>query len=75
MKKLSLTSFILLLLPAMAFGQTSSSKIVGTVTDSTGSPVIYASILLKPSVKGTTTDLKRNYTISNVTRGSYQVEN
>ena len=72
MKKLSLSCFLLLLLPALAFSQV--SKIVGTVTDSTGAPIIYAFIVLKPGGKGTTSDLNGNFTIADVSPGSYHLE-
>ena len=74
MKKLSLSFFVFLLLPALAFSQSATSKLVGTVTDSTGAPVIYAFVVLKPGGKGATTDLKGNYSISNVTPGSYEMQ-
>lgn len=72
--KILLSSLLLsLLIPVFVFGQ-GTSKIIGTVTDSTGAPVIYAFIVLKPGDKGTTTDLKGNYTISGITAGTYQIE-
>lgn len=73
MKKTLLIS-LLALLPALCMGQISTSTIVGTVTDSTGAPVIYAFVVLKPGGKGTTTDLKGNYTISGLSQGAYQMD-
>lgn len=69
----SLALFFFCLLPFLAIGQTSNSKIIGTVSDSTGTPIIYAFVVLKPGGKGATTDLKGNYTISDVSRGTYQI--
>lgn len=42
----------------------------GTVIDSTGEPVIGASILVKGTTNGTITDLDGNFTISGVQRGA-----
>ncbi|WP_146898201.1 TonB-dependent receptor [Adhaeribacter aerolatus] len=72
MKKLLLLlcSFFLL---QHTYSQINSAKIVGTVTDSVGSPITYATIILKNSNKGTTTDSKGNYTVSNLPAGSFTV--
>lgn len=74
MKTLLPALLLSLLIPACAFGQASTSRVIGTVTDSTGAPVIYAFVVLKPGGKGATTDLKGNFTISGVTSGSYQMD-
>lgn len=74
MRKSLLPLFICLLVPSLAFSQANPSKIIGTVTDSTGTPVIYAFVVLKPGGKGATTDLNGNYTISDVPAGSWQME-
>lgn len=74
MKKALLAIYLLVLMPAICIGQTATSTIVGTVTDSTGAPVIYAFVVLKPGGKGTTTDLKGNYTISGLPPGAYQLD-
>ena len=73
--KTPLTSFFLFfLLPALCLGQVGPSKIIGTVSDSTGAPIVYAFVVLKPGGKGTATDQKGNYTIADVTQGTYQME-
>ena len=73
--KTPLTSFFLFfLLPALCLGQAGPSKIIGTVSDSTGAPIVYAFVVLKPGGKGTATDQKGNYTIADVTQGTYQME-
>lgn len=56
------------------FGQSHPAKIVGTVTDSTGAPVMYASVFLKPTSKGTTTDPNGNFAFTEVGKGSYIIE-
>lgn len=63
---------LLVLFPGLCFSQT--TKLIGTVTDSTATPVAYAFVVLKPGGKGTTTDLKGNYTISDLNPGSYQMQ-
>lgn len=73
MKTILASLFITLLIPAVACAQGGTSKIIGTVTDSTDAPIIYAFVVLKPGERGTTTDLKGNYTISGVTPGTYQI--
>lgn len=73
-RSLAGVSLLLILFPAFCFSQTSSSRIIGTVSDSTGAPVIYAFVVLKPGGKGATTDLKGNYTISDVSPGTYHMD-
>lgn len=73
--KLRLLSFAAaLLIPALSFSQPSPSRIIGTVTDSTGTPLVYAFVVLQPGGKGAATDLNGNYTISGVAPGSYQMD-
>jgi hypothetical protein len=64
---------VLFMMPASTYGQTGLSKIVGVVSDSSGAPVIYASVSIKDVNKGTTTDFNGNFTISGLTAGSYQM--
>jgi iron complex outermembrane receptor protein len=65
---------ILLLGPAFCLAQPIAAKIAGVVSDSTGSPVSYASVLLKPGNKGTTTNSDGHFSISDVAAGSYKIE-
>jgi iron complex outermembrane receptor protein len=64
----------LFVIPASTYGQMGLSKIVGVVSDSSGAPVIYASVLIKHANKGATTDFNGNFTISGLTAGSYEME-
>ncbi|MDX1314592.1 MAG: carboxypeptidase-like regulatory domain-containing protein, partial [Eudoraea sp.] len=54
---------IALTLPVFAMGQNPSSKISGTVT-SKGGPVAFASVFIKNTPKGTTTDENGHFNIS-----------
>ena len=73
--KTSITTLLTaLILPLLCFSQPSASRIIGTVSDSTGAPVIYAFVVLKPGGKGATTDLKGNFTVSDVSPGIYQMD-
>jgi iron complex outermembrane receptor protein len=72
MKKLLL--ILSLLLPYhLTVAQANSAKIVGTVSDSTGSPVTYAAVALLNTGKGTTTDAKGNFTLANLPPGPVTV--
>jgi len=72
MKKLLL--FLSLLLSFhLSFAQVNSAKIIGTITDSTGTPVTYATIGLLNTTKGATTDTKGNFSLSNLPAGSFTV--
>ncbi len=57
----------LLLLASLANAQ---SKVSGTVVDTTGEPVIGASILVKGTSKGTVTDFNGNFTIITSSEGT-----
>lgn len=66
---------ILAILSSIGFAQAQSpSKIVGVVKDSIGSPVAYASVALKSTNKGTTTDVDGNFTLTDIAPGTYNVE-
>lgn len=54
----------------LTVAQAYSAKIVGTVTDSVGSPVTYATVSLLNISKGTATDSKGNFTLANLPAGS-----
>jgi TonB-linked SusC/RagA family outer membrane protein len=57
-------------LPAAAAETPVSGKISGTVVDSTGEPVIGASVLVKGTQNGTSTDMDGNFTLTNVKGGA-----
>jgi iron complex outermembrane recepter protein len=68
-----LLSLGLFLMVQLGFAQVNPAKLIGSVTDSLGSPVSYATVALLNTSKGSTTDTKGNYTISNITPGTYEV--
>lgn len=72
MKKLLLV-FCLFTVWQAAVAQQHPAKIIGSVTDSTGRPVTYATVALLNTNKGTTTDTKGNFVIANLTPGNYEV--
>jgi TonB-linked SusC/RagA family outer membrane protein len=49
---------------------TQQKKITGTVKDNAGNPIPGATVLVKGTTNGTTTDANGNYTISNVSTGN-----
>jgi TonB-linked SusC/RagA family outer membrane protein len=53
-------------LPATAAAAPVAGKITGTIVDSTGEPIIGASVLVKGTQVGTTTDIDGNFTLSKV---------
>ncbi|MGV3504497.1 MAG: TonB-dependent receptor [Adhaeribacter sp.] len=55
------------------YAQEQTAKIIGSVTDSTGGPVTYATVALLNTNKGTTTDTKGNFTLANLAPGRYEV--
>ena len=66
------TYFLLLtIFPSFVFAQTGSIK--GTVKDSTGNPIEAASIFIKETNSGATTDAQGNYHLQNIVAGSYSV--
>jgi outer membrane receptor protein involved in Fe transport len=72
MKKLLL--ILSLLIPYhLTVAQANSAKIVGTVTDSVGAPITYATVSLLNTSRGTATDSKGNFTLSNLPAGSFNV--
>jgi iron complex outermembrane receptor protein len=68
---------LLLLLPAMVWGETSLKtdyyELSGTVTDSTGEPLAGAEILLPSLNTGTTTNRAGEYYLQQVPAGQYQL--
>ena len=58
-------AFILIHLCIMTFAQ-SSKKITGRVVDEKGEAIIGASIIVKGSSIGTSTDVDGNFTINNI---------
>ena len=63
----SLFALLLLLQSATVFSQ----NISGTVKDASGKPVNGASVLIKGTQKGATTNAEGNFTIANVKEGNY----
>lgn len=59
-----LFSLFLLLIPAIAFGQTST--ISGNIVDEGGISVIGATVVVEGTTNGTTSDIDGNFTLSNV---------
>ena len=72
MKKILLL-IMMLTLVKVSYGQVESAKIVGTVADSTGRAVEYATVALLNTTKGATSDAKGNFTISGLQAGKYTV--
>lgn len=71
MKHIYLT-FVCFLITGFVFAQQSSIK--GTITDiKTGEPITDATVYLKPfkTAKGVSTDLKGNYILNNISKGTY----
>ena len=62
---------IAVLFPAFIFAQTGSIK--GAVKDSVGNPIEGATIFIKGTSSGTTSDAKGNFVIDNIAAGSYMV--
>lgn len=72
MKRLLL--FLSLLIPYhLTVAQANTAKIVGTVTDSVGAPITYATVSLLNTNRGTASDSKGNFTLSNLQAGSFTV--
>lgn len=63
--KLTLVTLLITLFSFGAFAQ--SGTITGSVTDSSGEPLIGASILLKGTTQGTITDIDGNFTMPGIT--------
>lgn len=61
---------MMVLLSFFAIGIYAQSKVVGTVVDETGEPVIGASVVVKGTTNGSVTDLDGNFTLSGVDRNS-----
>jgi iron complex outermembrane recepter protein len=53
--------------------QTHSARITGTVSDSTGAPVTYATVALLNTSKGTTTDARGNFSFAGLPAGPVTV--
>ena len=62
--------FLLILLIILSFSASSQISVYGRVTDSLGTPVSFSSVLIKGSRKGTTANVKGDYTLL-VTGGEY----
>ncbi|MBC5994568.1 TonB-dependent receptor [Pontibacter cellulosilyticus] len=72
MKKILLL-MMLLTVAGFTYAQVGSAKVVGTITDSSGDAVEYATVALLNTTKGTTSDAKGNFTISGLQSGKYTV--
>lgn len=64
MKKILVTALVLLALTALAFFKTESYIITGKVTDENGKPVNYASVVIKGTKQGVTTDTAGNFKLT-----------
>ncbi len=60
-----------LLIASLAFGQT--GELSGSVTDSSGRPVVGASVILKPVNRATMTDENGRYTLTDVPFDNYEL--
>ncbi|HEY4651589.1 MAG TPA: TonB-dependent receptor [Pontibacter sp.] len=72
-RTLLLLTLLILPLLAQVQAQTTSAKITGTVSDTTGSPVEYATVALLNTTKGTATDAKGSFSITGLKPGKYTV--
>jgi len=70
-------AMLLLLLPALAFGQSSLGSIEGNVLDENGEPLIGVSIVAVEQntnlTRGTVTDEDGNYKLLSLPRGTYNI--
>jgi hypothetical protein len=72
LKRLSLLIFTLFLFLNLSFAQNGTLK--GTVTDAeTGETLIGATVLIQGTTKGTVTDIDGNFTLKEITPGSYNL--
>jgi Fe(3+) dicitrate transport protein len=69
MNKATTFFFMVLMCPILVFGQTGRLK--GVLKDSTGSPLESATILIRETGDGTTSDAKGHYQIDNIAPGKY----
>jgi iron complex outermembrane recepter protein len=63
----------LIFIAATSFAQSQTGKIVGTVSDSSGTALTYAAISIQHTNKGTATDNKGNFSLSNIPAGTITV--
>lgn len=66
-----LFTVLLLLTTSVAFTQT--GELIGTVTTSSGEPVVGASVLLRPGNRATMTDEKGRYALMKIPYGDYEL--
>ena len=57
----------------IGFAQAQSGQISGQITDESGAPLPGASVVIKETNIGTTTDFDGNFSIDEVAEGSYQL--
>lgn len=68
-----ITFLIYIFTTVVVFSQSNFSQITGKITDNSNEIVIGASVFLKKSKKGTSTNISGNYTINNLIPGKYTV--
>lgn len=68
--------FLLILLSTLGLQAQTNGSIAGTLTDKEigNQPLPFASVIIKGTTKGTTTDFDGNYIIDNVAAGAYSLE-
>lgn len=60
----------IVIVPTTIIGQQATSKVSGKVTDSSGSPIPGASVVIKGTTNGTITNVDGDYSLSNIPAGS-----
>ena len=68
------TFIFTLLISALSFSQTGSIKGVVTDKDFNNAPLPFANVLVKGTVKGTSTDIDGNYILENLEPGDIEIE-